>query len=590
VKALGFFEVLVLLLFVFLLAKLIRGRSWTFVGRRPRRRRLVTRIVCGSLAALILVAVAAATYVGFGRIYAAGESASVKVHAPTGPAPEFSSIPTAPRWVPIKKARLLAHLVVVHRSHEGFTVVQAEESQVRWPEDREREIPLLLTVPGTGVRGNLTFKELYKEQAGGLIAKGRSYVWYSTPRSTGSWSGKFDVRGVDQLGRMPGASVSKTPLSVIPARAAEEHLLLFVTPVAEDDPLAEVPLSEFAGPRMETIRRQITRRKTPGLHLRVSRSAVRFGGFALAAHIGGWSGVLLLVAAVLLTQLFTNRSLAFPGMLAAAILYVAVLDRAVLSGHLSRLEEPEESLATRLTACAHMRYTFLYRRTARERLQATADDGSQPEELREFATEVELTLDTSPMGESLTYFTLHPGYRAWDPPPITDFALDDITPELVKRFPEQLSSTALGEGESGLWIACQKIDRSDAAFHRLKRVAFVRWRKGRIEQAIQVPQLVPAFASGPHVYFHWWRKLSGGYPEYIKCDSVRGWDEDSDFSFARVAAGEVDTSKLKLKTPEDYAELIDGTGGRPRHWSALQDIKVLLGKSDRSFRSVIDIR
>ena len=117
-------------------------------------------------------------------------------------------------------------------------------------------------------------------------------------------------------------------------------------------------------------------------------------GFALAVHLGA-SSLLLFVAAGLLAQLFTRRSLALVAMLAAVVLYAAAVERAALGTHLSHLENAEAPLPTRLAGCARAPDTFFYRRTALRRVQAVADDAEAPEALRTFAAEAARAITTS---------------------------------------------------------------------------------------------------------------------------------------------------------------------------------------------------
>jgi len=107
-------------------------------------------------------------------------------------------------------------------------------------------------------------------------------------------------------------------------------------------------------------------------------------GLALAGHIG-ISALLLMLAALLLTQLFARRSLAFVGVLAAVVLYVAALDRLALGTHLSHLRDPGEPVRARITACCHASDTFFYRKTALARVRAVADDPQTPLALRDVA-------------------------------------------------------------------------------------------------------------------------------------------------------------------------------------------------------------
>ena len=104
-------------------------------------------------------------------------------------------------------------------------------------------------------------------------------------------------------------------------------------------------------------------------------------GLALMSFIGT-SSLLLLLAAGLLTQLFAHRSVAFAGVLALIVLYVAALDRAVLNAHLDRLADTDATIPTRLIACTQAGHTFFYRDTCRRKVQSIAAANDSPEKLR----------------------------------------------------------------------------------------------------------------------------------------------------------------------------------------------------------------
>jgi len=64
------------------------------------------------------------------------------------------------------------------------------------------------------------------------------------------------------------------------------------------------------------------------------------------------------------------------------------LDRAVLGAYLSRMEDPQAPLATRVIACEQATGTFFYRKTALARLRELAKDTTVPKPLRETAEQM----------------------------------------------------------------------------------------------------------------------------------------------------------------------------------------------------------
>jgi hypothetical protein len=200
-------------------------------------------------------------------------------------------------------------------------------------------------------------------------------------------------RGVEHVGDFTSYYQMKHPLSIVCGPVVSRHVLLVVTPVADDDPLVEMPAAAFARSRREDFP-LVTQGQAHGLFGRHRHADydVPVRALAFAIHVGT-SALALLAAAVLLAQLFRRRSLALAGTLALTALYVAVLDRAALGAHLSRLEDKEASPAVRLAACAHAADTFFHRRTAFRRIGAMIDDGGTSTELRGVCREALEVLD-----------------------------------------------------------------------------------------------------------------------------------------------------------------------------------------------------
>ncbi len=373
------------------------------IGRLPRKRHAAIRILCGSLGGAILVAVALGTWLEVRSHYAEhvlGET--ITVHVPARPAPPLPVVPEGEREVEIDKARLLMHVVVVDCSlselnpryypspdsePSAFQPVRADEFEINWPEDRGRTCKKNFKLNRFKVKYNFRIQSLYCYEAGpdkpkALHVTGRVHFSRDSFYSSGS-SSKSLHQTAGYLA--PLLRRQNHPLSIAPGTGQDLHTFYFLTRVAEDDPLREISLAQFIQSRMEEMRAAMPVTKRYFTYPVPLRSPLR--SLALTTHIGTVS-LLLLAAAALLSQLFGRRWLAFAGILAAVMLYVAVLDGAALDAHLSRLTDTEAPLVTRLVACDQARYTFFYRKTAFKEVEAVADDETAPEELRNLTRSV----------------------------------------------------------------------------------------------------------------------------------------------------------------------------------------------------------
>jgi hypothetical protein len=390
------FGPLILLAFVIAFFALAwRTRRWASApARGPQPRHLVTRIVCGTLGAAILVAVAVGTWTAARQNYAEPAAGGVVIRVPTQEPPALRA-PKPGYREEADDARFLFHLVVGEPAPDGFTPVHVEEFDVRWPRDKDRQFQrsfetgpyrclLRLRVPMVFVAQN-TAQEASRLQPHGTV--GFSYV---TGRGSGSSSSGFYELEAGHLNVLQPLDSGPNPLSITAGGAGPDnlHAVYFMTRVAPDDPLKVVPFAEFAGRRpadLAKIRRESANRTLR--HGPAKNASLPACGLALAGHIGV-SSLLLLAAAVLLTQLFARRSLAFAGVLAGVVLYVAALDRMALGVHLSRLADPAASLPSRLVACRLAPGTFFHRETALRELLTVSRNASAPEALRTTASSI----------------------------------------------------------------------------------------------------------------------------------------------------------------------------------------------------------
>jgi len=401
VFAVGPAELIILVAVVVLVAFKLSGRGLA-LRRRPRKRHLVVRIVCGAVAAIILVAITVGTWNDVRRCYATDDlGKKLTVRVPSKPAPALPVPAEQYGRTEVEKARFLFHVVVADFAAGAARPVHVEEHEVRWPRDKMQVLERRFRFEDFEAHYTLVLPTLYVRRGSEgeppvLQADGTYSVGWRCPGRSSSRSGGLSLDGVWYAADMARPRVpGKRPLSIAAAPRRDLKAFGFVTRAAEDDPLHEVALDAFLEQREADMRRALANkgdRATIGHRLPAD---IPLRGLALAAHIG-LSSLLLLVAASLLSQLFVRRSLAFVGVLAAVVLYVAVLDRTALGAHLSRLSDAAAPLPARVVACRQATDTFFYAGTALAAVRSVADDAAAPAPLRQAAADVARSLADAP--------------------------------------------------------------------------------------------------------------------------------------------------------------------------------------------------
>ncbi|MFH1739521.1 MAG: hypothetical protein ABIH23_10985 [bacterium] len=377
--------------------------------RRPRNRHISIRIICGTAGVALLVAVGIGTWKEVQRCYADfSTDETLVLHVPTKPVPITHSEAGEENTDETEKGRFLFHVVF---TDSGLIPLHAEEFELYWPQDRNRKYgnsfgldelsikysfilnpnpPRVRNINAT-VLEQLCLERVFHFQ---WERHGISAVRMCTLESLdGGYLADF------------GGGVRQNRLfSIAPSLYPVVYGFYFIKQVAEDDPLRDTTLAEFVQMHFEKFHEPSgdgTQRRIPQ---RPSQEWDFMRGLALVFHLG-FSSVVALLAAFLLTQVFARRSLAFVGILALVILYVAILDRTALNMHISRLTDPQATVSTRLAACEQAKYTFFHRKTALEQIRALAEDQEIPEQLRNAARDARNKI------EALSASHMIPGHK-----------------------------------------------------------------------------------------------------------------------------------------------------------------------------------
>jgi hypothetical protein len=371
----------ILILVIIGIAILFRYNGGGFIvpaySRRPRRRHIIVRIICGVLGVLILAALGVGTLRNARGVYAsAAEAEKINFHLPTKPSPELPKPKDLDEALPIKKARLLTHFIFISDNKP----IHAEEMEIRLPEDSGRKFSKTGKIDAAHFEIGLKLHrlEVLKLRDGShLSSPVSSYrVHFNSTLGSSSQGGWQDTIDMPEITDSPLPFGKTNPLVVIHYGQGRIQVVCLTQLVAFDDPLKTVSLNEL----VRGI--DLSDRKLQPISRRQPSGSGAPAGFRLAESMG-FSFALLVIATILLAQCFARRGLAFACMLALCVLYVAALDHAVLAIHVSKLEDKHLSVEARTFAAKSLPGTFFYRNSAKDAVDRAVKDETNPESLRE---------------------------------------------------------------------------------------------------------------------------------------------------------------------------------------------------------------
>jgi len=380
----------VAILIVVITGSLRRGLPKRAGRSQPRRRHIAVRIICGVFGAGLLIAVGVGTWLDVRGVYGSASPAhQVMLSLPAKPPGPLPQPGGKKREVTLPKARMLIHFVFLERGQP----VHAEELDVRWPRDRGRSFQL------SGTWRNVEYEISFhpsplvvsnwngKPEVGGLSQytfRARGFSWSS------SRSGVFKYEQ-PQIVKEFRSGGNRAFLSTAPRVSCDCRVVAFSHRVQGEDPLRKVSLRDYFGhvrlPARDVNGRTVYGPEPGRLKRRSLALAEAPPFFRLAAHLGV-AGLFLLLAAILLAQLFARRGLGFAATVLGCVLFAAVLDRSALAAHSSRLADPQGPLPARCLAAESLTGTFLYRQSAWRAASEAADDDSAPPALRAVAKDV----------------------------------------------------------------------------------------------------------------------------------------------------------------------------------------------------------
>ena len=102
-------------------------------------------------------------------------------------------------------------------------------------------------------------------------------------------------------------------------------------------------------------------------------------------HAKGVAVVALLMAALLMAEVFRRRLVALAVLAVVVVLYVAAWDRYGLTVHVSKMNDESAPLAVRMQGCENTQLTYFYKETARKSIELVKADPRAPEQLKQVA-------------------------------------------------------------------------------------------------------------------------------------------------------------------------------------------------------------
>jgi hypothetical protein len=343
------------------------------------------RKACGALGVLLVAATAGVTWQTLRAGYTPSPApAGLTMKVPTRTF-DIGALPEGKITGPL---RLLADVLIMDTRQTEMAPLRVEQFDLHWPQDRQREIEV-----GLGDHPWRYSFEIHRIQIerkddkpvlvidGGRQIRQRRWLDDDLEMNESSEMRGDSPRSI--LGpHLPGADLSNV-LSVVMPSGARYFCQLRVRPIADDDPLVTVPMEQYVQDFQAST-------KYAGVF---GASFPEVFNFLWQAPPGGvrllvyrtMPVMVLLVAAMLLAQVFRRRDLAFAGLVLGAVLYMVACDRVAVSIHISHMNDARQPLQARVFGAAQLVGTFFYADTAGVALASVGGMPEVPERLKEMA-------------------------------------------------------------------------------------------------------------------------------------------------------------------------------------------------------------
>lgn len=365
-------KILVLpVLAILLIAVLVTFRSqrgWRqLTGGASRPWHPIVRSACGVIGVVLVGAVAAASWNATAPSVTDDELFLLATPLNEQPARnvEASGDDTDP---PIMPSRVIYTVLAVAVSHGGIMPIDGRSIVFDVAEHggSSGRQTLKGRLPGGTFTSEVDIDRLEEGFRSRLAVRGHSELEYSTGSGTGWHGGGLPDVGQFQIDRVSqwGSSRERGPLSIIPEQISDNIVILSHIAALDGPEPRKVSAKTW-------LDEQNPRLDATGDDFRPSyRPQQQPNGINMLAYTGPASALLLL-AAILASQCFQNRGMAFAGSLVVAVLFAVVMDRIMVERHAAWLvNHPAESLQ-REVVVTRMQHSFFHAARVEAILAAT---------------------------------------------------------------------------------------------------------------------------------------------------------------------------------------------------------------------------
>jgi hypothetical protein len=337
----------------------------------PSSRRRVFRLACGAAAVGMAGLMAAVTIREASSAYGPPEFLDLRL--PASGVPDLDRQPGDPH-----KGRFLIHMILAECSDGLIRVVRGRTEEIRWTGSLGPAVSDRLSRGLSSLSYELRLQSLWVDpKSGALEAIASCEVQTS---GLGSHSSVF--RSMKFPAVQTAMSFESLVTFSLQGTSRPTMVLLFdLTPLREDTPLRQASVEEVLALRgREVWEAQISKEGMEPSRDRLLGAP----GASFLVHLGP-AALPFIVLAMLLAGAFPRSSTGLARSLACLVLFAGMLDGLALRIHTSHLRDVQAKEEERLIACAHVRSTFFFGRSARESLDAVIQAPSSPERLKRSA-------------------------------------------------------------------------------------------------------------------------------------------------------------------------------------------------------------
>ncbi len=343
------------------------GRRGKLSDDSPRPWHPVVRIACGVLAAAIMVAITIATW----------PATSPMIPADSNPLlllpPAVEVVAESPADTPApgsdeKPGRLIYTVLAVAREGDVITPLDGKSVVINLPEDRHRQLVIEGTIPGGSFKSEIVVAGIERVGRNRTWVSGHHEINYETSFGGSGWHGSsLSGDGEVQVDRVTSRdeAAEHRPLSVVPDRVGAITILSQLVECPAEHP-GEASGSEWLRANTKEIREAIKE----GEFRATWRPQPQPNGIEMIQYVGPASALLLL-AAILASQVFRQRGLAFVAAMTFAVLFALVMDRVMVERHAAWLTSHPEDAAGRARVVARMEASYFH--AGRVKAMLTAD-------------------------------------------------------------------------------------------------------------------------------------------------------------------------------------------------------------------------